>query len=132
MSLQKTSWHVLAVVPASRQIGELHIANVIAQVSWKYQGDPVVVLDLRDVSLRLLDHYKKEMDEHVKNGRSVIMALSSIEQNPTTIAFARAADAAVLVVKLDETSMKSATFAVEEIGHDKFAGMILSHNGARA
>jgi hypothetical protein len=56
----------------------------------------------------------------------VIVALSAIQQNPSTIALARSADAAVLVVRLGDTSMKSATSTVAEIGHDHFAGMILT------
>jgi hypothetical protein len=126
MSLQKTSWHVLAVVPATRQIGGLEIANLLAEVAWHYRGEPTVVLDLRDINLRLVEYHKKEIEAHAKKGDTVIIALSAIQQNPSTIALARSADAAVLVVRIGETSMKSATSTVAEIGHEKFAGMILA------
>jgi hypothetical protein len=126
LSLQKTSWQVLAVVPATRQIGGLEVANLIAEVAWHYRGEPTVVLDLRDINLRVVEYHKKEIEAHTKKGASVIVALSAIQQNPSTIALARAADAAVLVVRLGDTSMKSATSTVAEIGHDHFAGMILT------
>jgi hypothetical protein len=123
---KKKTWRVLAVVPATRQIASLDIASAIAEVAWQYRGEPTVVLDLREITMRLVDYHRKEIDEHVKKGDNVIVALSSIQQNPTTIALAKNADTSVLVVRLGETSMKSAVKTVEEIGHDKFAGTIIA------
>jgi hypothetical protein len=132
LALQKKSWRVLAVVPTMRQIASLDVASAIAEVAWQYRGEPTVVLDLRDITMRLVDYHKKEIDEHVKKGECVILALASIQQNPTTIALAKNADTAVLVVRLGETPMKAAAKTVEEIGHDKFTGAILARKKARA
>jgi hypothetical protein len=123
---KKKAWRVLAVVPATRQIASLDIASAIAEVAWQYRGEPTVVLDLREITMRLVEYHRKEIDEHVQKGDNVIVALASIQQNPTTIALAKNADTAVLVVRLGETSMKSAVKTVEEIGHDKFAGTIIA------
>ncbi len=132
LALQKKTWRVLAVVPAMRQIASPDVANAIAEVAWQYRGEPTVVLDLRDITLRLVDYHKKEIEEHVKKGECVIVALASIDQNMTTIALAQNADAAVLVVRLGETPMKASVRAVEEIGHDKFVGTILARKKPRA
>lgn len=123
---KKKTWRVLAVVPATKQIASLDIASAIAEVAWQYRGEPTVVLDLREITMRLVDYHRKEIDEHVKNGENVIVALASIQQNPTTIALAKNADTSVLVVRLGETSMKAAVKTVDEIGHDKFAGTIIA------
>jgi hypothetical protein len=132
LALQKKSWRVLAVVPAMRQIASLDVASAIAEVAWQYRGEPTVVLDLRDITLRLVDYHKKEIEEHVKKGEYVIVALASINQNPTSIALAKSADSAVLVVRVGETPMKASVRAVEEIGHDKFVGTIISRKKPRA
>lgn len=123
---KKKTWRVLAVVPATKQIASLDIASAIAEVAWQYRGEPTVVLDLREITMRLVDYHRKEIEEHVKKGDNVIVALSSIQQNPTTIALAKNADTSVLVVRLGETSMKAAAKTVDEIGHDKFAGTIIA------
>ena len=132
LALQKKSWRVLAVVPAMRQIASLDVASALAEVAWQYRGEPTVVLDLRDITLRLADYHKKQIEEHVKKGECVIVALASIQQNPTAIALAKSADNAVLVVRLGETPMKASVRTVEEIGHDKFVGTILARKKPRA
>ena len=119
-------------MPATRQIESLDIASAIAEVAWQYRGEPTVVLDLREITMRLVDYHRKEIDEHVQKGENVIVALASIQQNPTTIALAKNADTSVLVVRLGETSMKSAVKTVDEIGHDKFAGTIIARPKAVA
>ena len=129
---KKKTWRVLAVVPATKQIASLDIASAIAEVAWQYRGEPTVVLDLREITMRLVDYHRKEIKEHVEKGENVIVALASIQQNPTTIALAKNADTSVLVVRLGETSMKSAVKTVEEIGHDKFAGTIIARPKAVA
>jgi len=123
---KKKAWRVLAVVPATRQIASLDIASAIAEVAWQYRGEPTVVLDLREITMRLVEYHRKEIEEHVKKGENVIVALASIDKNPTTIALAKNADTSILVVRLGETAMKSAVKTVEEIGHDKFAGTIIA------
>jgi hypothetical protein len=129
---KKKTWRVLAVVPAMRQLASLDVATAIAEVAWQYRGEPTVVLDLREITMRLVDYHRKEIDEHVKKGENVIVALASIQQNPSSIALAKNADTAVLVVRLGETSMKAALKTVEEIGHDKFAGTIIARPKVRA
>jgi hypothetical protein len=126
LALQKKTWRVLAVVPAMRDLASFDVASAIAEVAWQYRSEPTVVLDLRDITLRLVDYHKKEIDEHVQRGECVIIALSSILHNPTTISLTKSADTAILVVRLGETPMKAALRTVEEIGPEKFTGTILS------
>jgi len=132
LALQKKTWRVLAVVPSMREIASLEVASAIAEVAWQYRGEPTVVVDLRDITLRLVDYHKKQIDEHIKRGDCVIIALASIQQNPTTITLAKAADTAVLVVSMNETPMKAAVKTVEDIGHDKFAGTIVARRKSHA
>jgi hypothetical protein len=125
IALQRKAWRVLAVVPATRELSSLAAANVIADVAWRYRGEPTTVLDLREVGLRLVDYQQKEIAAQVEQGNAVIVALASISDNAAAIPLARGADAAVLLVRLGETEIAAAERAIEEIGYDKFSGTLV-------
>ncbi len=125
IALQKKSWRVLAVVPATREISSLAAANVLAEVAWRYRGDPTTVLDLREVGLRLVEYQTKEIAAQVEQGNAVIIALSSVAQNASSISLAHFADAAVLLVRFHETSIEAAEQTLAEIGADKFCGTLV-------
>lgn len=125
LALEKRTWRALAVVPATSEVAALDVANVLGEVAWHYRGTPALVLDLRDVNLRLIEHHKEEIASHVERGDTVILALSAIKQNPAAVAIARAAHVALLAVKLRASSMRDAAATIEEIGRDMFAGTVL-------
>lgn len=125
IALQKKPWKVLAVVPAAREISSLGAANVLAEVAWRFRGEPTVVVDMRDVGLRLVDYQTKEVAAQVEQGNAVILALPSVAQNASAIPLARFADTAVLLVRYGETTMAAAELAVEEIGLEKFSGTLV-------
>jgi hypothetical protein len=125
IALQRKAWRVLAVVPTTRELSSLAAANVLAEVAWRYHGDPTIVLDLRDVGLRLVEYQQKEIASHVEQGNAVILALSPISLNAAAIPLARGADAAVLLVRYGVTPLAAAEHAIEEIGHDKFSGTLV-------
>jgi hypothetical protein len=125
IALQRKAWRVLAVVPATREISSLAAANVLAEVAWRYRGEPTNVLDLRDVGLRLVDYQTKEITAQIEQGNAVIMALSSVAQGAAAISLARFADAAVLLVRYGETSVEAAEQSIAEIGAEKFCGTLV-------
>jgi len=132
ISLQRKAWRVLAIVPATREISSLAAANVLAEVAWRYRGDPTSVLDLREVGLRLVEYQTKEITAQIEQGNSVILALSSVSQNASAISLARFADAAVLLVRYGETSVEAAEQSIAEIGADKFCGTLVVKPGSGA
>ena len=131
VSLQKTSWKVLAVVSTTPEGSSLDVANALADVAWQFRGESTIVLDLRDLRLRLVDYQKARIAEHRETHENIVLALASIDGNPASIALARAADAVVLVVRLGETSAKSVERAVAEIGREKIAGAIVAKRKPR-
>ncbi|MGH7298060.1 MAG: hypothetical protein ACRELB_24180 [Polyangiaceae bacterium] len=125
LSLQRRPWRSLALVAADKGVSTLDTANSLAQISWAYTGQPATVFDLRDLSLRLLEHQTRDMGEQLQQGERVFVALRSPAENPTASPIAMAADAAVLCVVLGQTDIKSAQQAVAAIGRDRFVGTIL-------
>jgi hypothetical protein len=125
LSLQQRAWRSLAVVAASEEIGTVGVANSLAKIAWWYTGQPSIVFDMRDLSLRLLDHQLREMTSHVRAADRVFVALRGATENPTTAPIARATDAAVLCVALGKTGERDAERTLQAIGRDHFIGAIL-------
>jgi len=125
LALQQRPWRSLAVVAASKGIGTLKVANDLAKIAWWYTGQPTCVFDMRDLSLRLLDHQLRDMGGQLKGGERVFIALRSSAENPTAVPLARAADVAVLCVRLGATDAKSAERTLEAVGRNRFIGTLL-------
>jgi len=125
LQLQQRSWRTLAVVSASPGVATLAAANHLAKIAWWYTGQPTVVFDMRDLSLRLLEHQLRDMASQVGGAERVFIALRSTSENPTAVPLARAADAAVLCVELGKTSTKAAQRTLDEVGRARFIGSIL-------
>jgi len=125
LAVQRTPWRSLAVLAASQSIETLGVAQILAQLAWRYRGQPSGVCDLRDLSMRLVDYHIREVSEMVDAGTRLFIALRSIFENPTAIPMARQADAVVLCVAVGETSFKAAKQTIGEIGRDRIIGSII-------
>jgi len=131
LATQKREWGSLAVLSASSSIATLHIAEMLAQLAWRYRGQPSSVFDLRDLSMRLVDYQVRELHAHVEGGTRVLIALRSIFENPTAIPIAQQADAVVLCIALGETDFKGAEQTIAEVGRDRVIGAIVMRPGER-
>jgi hypothetical protein len=125
LAIRRKPWRSLAVVAGSTDISTIEISNTLAKMAWSYLGRASCVVDCRDLSLRLVEYQLREVGAYVDEGRSVIVSLRSIAENPATIAIAGALEAAVLCVRLGESSIASALQAIQEIGRPKFIGSIV-------
>ena len=125
LSLQRRTWQSLAVLAASKGVPTLEAANALARIGWWYTGQPSCVFDMRDLSLRLLEHQIRNMGAQLQGGERVFVALRSPAENPTASPLAMAADAVVLCVELGKTDIKGAKQTIANIGRDKFLGTIL-------
>jgi hypothetical protein len=129
LGLEKRPWRSLAVVSASKGVATLAAAHSLAKIAWWYTGVPTCVFDMRDLSLRLLEHQLRDMASQLHGGERVFIALRSTSENPTAVPLAQAADAAVLCVELGKTDMKDAHRTLEAVGRQKFLGTILVPRG---
>jgi hypothetical protein len=129
LGLEKKPWRSLAVVSASKGVETLSAANSLAKIAWWYTGVPTCVFDMRDLSLRLLEHQLRDMASQLHGGERIFIALRSTSENPTAVPLAQAADAAVLCVELGKTDMKAAERTLDAVGRQKFLGTILVPRG---
>jgi hypothetical protein len=132
IAVQRRRWRSLAILAAGAGIPTLPTANLLAKIAWAYSGQPSAVFDLRDVSLRLLEHQIQNVQLQVTNGERVFVALRSTSENPTAIALARTADAVLLCVTLGDTKTKAASDSIESVGRDRFVGCVVVDPEPRA
>jgi hypothetical protein len=124
LAAQRREWRSLAVLGASKAMQTLETAELLAQLAWRYRGEPSIVCDLRDLSLRLVEYQVREIRSQVEAGARVLVALRSIFENPTASSIAREVDA-VLCVLLGQTEMREADQTLAEIGRERVLGSII-------
>ncbi len=125
LALQRREWRSLAVLGTHRRLDTMKIAELLANLAWWYSGNPACVLDLRDLSFRLVEHHQHEIRAQVAAGACAIVALSSTMDNPTAIPIARSVDAVVLCIDLGTAGIKAAEQTLAEIGRDRVLGAIV-------
>lgn len=125
LSLQKKPWRSLAVMSADGGIDTLAVADSLAKVAWQYTGQPSCVFDMRELSLRLLEHQIRDMAAQLQGGERVFVALRSMNENPTAVPLAMAADAVVLCIELGKTAIKGAQRTLAAVGRERFIGALL-------
>lgn len=125
LSVERREWRSLAVLSASKSLETIQLAELIAQLAWRYRGQPSSVCDLRDLSIRLIDYEVQEMRAQVESGARLVVALRSIFENPTATAIARQTDAVLICIALAETNLKAAEETIAAVGRDRVLGSIL-------
>jgi hypothetical protein len=125
LGMERKDWRSLAVIAASESIGTIEIAELLAQLAWRYRGQPSSVYDLRDLTMRLVDYETQEMQAQVDSGTRLVVALRSIFENPTATSIAKRTDAVLLCIKLGETNMKAAEETIAAVGRERVIGSIL-------
>jgi len=125
LAIQGKEWRSLAIVPASRDLGTLEVAQALVDVGWQHRGLPIGLADLRNVTLPYIDSVIDEVRAHVFSGERVLIALRSIFENPATVPIAQAADRALLCIGLGTTRIDRAEESIDQIGHSRFLGSII-------
>jgi hypothetical protein len=125
LAIQGKEWRSLAIIPASRGLGTLEVAQTLVDVGWQHRGLPIGLADLRNVTLPYIDSVIDEVRAHVFSGERVLIALRSIFENPATVSIAQAADRALLCIGLGATRIAGAQESIEQIGHARFLGSVI-------
>jgi hypothetical protein len=125
LATQAWKWRSLALVPADAATSIIDLAHALLDVGWQHRGIPMVVADLRKVTLAYVDSVVDEMRRHIEAGELVIIALPPVHENPATIPIAQAADCALLCVGLGRSRMVGAEETIERIGRKHFIGTLL-------
>jgi hypothetical protein len=125
LAVERRAWRSLAVLGASDSVETIQIAELLAQLAWRYRGQPSGVCDLRDLTMRLIDYEVREIQAQVEGGTRLVIALRSIFENPTAGPIAQQADAVLLCIALGETKLKAAEETIAAVGRDRVLGSIV-------
>src|SRR5580698_10243690 len=119
LGVERRQWRSLAVLGASASVDTIQVAELLAQLAWRYRGQPSGVCDLRDLSMRLIDYEVREMQAQVEEGTRLIVALRSIFENPTAAPIAKQTDAVLLCIALADTKFSGAEETIAAVGRDR-------------
>lgn len=125
LGIERRPWQSLSVVPASESVETYPLAELLAQLAWRYRGQPSEVVDLRDLSMRLVDYELRGIREQVAAGNRLVVALRSIYENLTTVQIAQQSDAVLLCVALGRTHFKSVDETIAAVGRQRVIGSIV-------
>jgi hypothetical protein len=125
LGVERREWRSLAVFGASASVETIQLTELLAQLAWRYRGQPSSVLDLRDLGMRLVDYHVREMQAQIESGVRLLVSLRSIFDNPTAASIAKQTDAVLLCVVLGSTKFKSAEETIATVGHDRMLGSIV-------
>jgi hypothetical protein len=125
LGLERRPWQSLAVLGASPAIETIQVAELLAQLAWRYRGQPSSVCDLRDLSMRLIDYQVREMRDQTEAGIRLVVSLRSIFENPTSTPIARQTDAVLLCIGLGKTHLKATEETIAAVGRSRLLGTIV-------
>jgi hypothetical protein len=125
LGVERRDWRSLAVLGASAAVETIQIAELLAQLAWRYRGRPSGVCDLRDLSMRLIDYEVREMQAQIEAGTRLVVALRSIFENPTAGPIAKQSDAVVLCIALGVTKLKAAEETIAAVGRERVLGSVV-------
>lgn len=124
LSLESENWRSLAVLPTGEH-SSLDLVHGLASVAWQQRSMPLVIADLREVKLSALAAARDELRRRVSAGERVLIAVHSLERNPTTATLLRDADKTVLCVYVGHSLRSHVRNAVRAVGTQRCLGTIL-------
>ena len=132
MRMQRGAWRTLAIIPASAldSAASFAFARLLVRCGQSF-GQAVELADLREIRMAQVGALLEVVDWRLQTGPRVILSTLSPEENPASVAFGRAADAAALCVTVGATSLTKARVAVSRVGRERFVGTIslAAHKG---
>lgn len=125
---KKKSWRSLAIVPAGPGGPPdltLHIAVTLAHTGMLHLGAPIHVADATRLTLPELVPFSEEVVRYTEGNGMILLALSAVTDNVTSVSLAQSADLSLLCVVLGQMSVADGKETLERIGSTRFLGSIV-------
>lgn len=121
---QKTRWSSLVLVPAGPGLPTAALADAVASVGTAQRGEAVSSQDLVGAALASSRPLVELLADRSRPYRHVV-AVDCPLDSQAALLLSSAADAAVLVVQRDRTTLASARRVLDLVGASRFVGSIL-------
>lgn len=128
LTIDRLPWRTLALIPGGEGGPDdltISLAVTLSRTGMSHVGGPILVADGTQVPLDQLNPFLADVRSCTDGGERVIMALSPVHRNPTTVAMAKAADGVVLCVMLERMQSADAKRTIKLIGASKFLGSVI-------
>jgi hypothetical protein len=125
LATQRRSWRSLAVVPVGGGIPTARVARALAEVGSGHLGAGMMVTDATNVTLEWLRASTESLTMRRGGVDRVLIALGPVLERPASLALAQVADASILCLVLNESSISEAARTIEEVGRERFLGSVI-------
>ena len=124
VAAQRSGWSSLVIVPAETGLGVVPLARALAVVGSAQRGEAVDGLDLRGVPLTESRPHAERLADRSRPFRRVALLDCPLESQAALL-LATSADAALLVVERDHTTLEAARLVLERVGAQRFVGAVV-------
>lgn len=124
-AVRSQAWTSLALIPSSPGIDAARIAESLAAMGRVHGERPVTLINATGVEIANVQAVTDAITTSVSRGDRVIVAVAAITEQPSTVAIAQAASAALLIVRLGESQLEAAQGALLAVGRDRFLGSVV-------
>lgn len=123
-------WRTLALVPGGPGTSAetcLQIAVALAETGTKLLERPVQVANATNITPSQRAQFWDELRDHLGPTGMMIVALSPLNLNPSSLAIAKEADGALLCIVLGKISRPEAKQTLAQVGTQHFLGSAIFH-----
>lgn len=124
-AVRSQAWTSLALVPSNPGIDAARIAESLAAMGRVHGERPVTLINAMGVEIANVQAVTDAIAASVGRGDRVIVAVGPVTDQPSSVAIAQAASAALLVVRLGESHLDAAQGALLAVGRDRFLGSVV-------
>ncbi|MEY4508219.1 MAG: hypothetical protein RLZZ450_341 [Pseudomonadota bacterium] len=119
------TWRTLALVPGGPGVAAetyLQIAAALAETGTRYLRTPVHVANAMDLEPTQVTQFWEELNQYMGSSTKMIVAVSALSANASSLPLAKGADGALLCLLLGEISNPDARETLAQVGAPHFLG----------
>jgi hypothetical protein len=120
---RQQNWTSLAVVPSDPSVDAKSVATRLAETGRTAEQAVDLVIGT-DARLESVQQLLESIGATVARGTLVIVPVDPVTANASAIALIQATSAALLLVRLGETTLTTARAVIDIVGRDRFIGSV--------
>jgi hypothetical protein len=117
-ALQRTDWSALAVLPADSGLDVSDVAAALVDVGRTSGATDVTLLNGMGASFTDSQELIETIESYKRRGSHIVVACDSVDDNPATLALAKAASGTLMVVRLGQSRLAAARKTIDAVGRE--------------
>lgn len=124
LSLMRGNWSSLVVVPTDPDISARAVTGVLVDVAASHEVGRFELIDAVGASVPAGERLAQDLASVVASGSRAVAAVDSLIRSLAGIPLVRDAEAALLVVRLDQSSYDNVQSTIEIVGRERILGAV--------